>query len=230
MTNLPLTGERLHPEYQWGDRNFCEHYARYFLAAQLVRTGDRVLDIASGEGYGSQLLYAGAKDVAVVGVDNDIQAVRHASAKYLEPAYELGDITALPDAWNQKFNLVVSFETIEHVSDPALAIKELRRVLRDDGYLVISTPNRGVYAAGNPYHLHELSATEFSRLLAPHFPWIELYRQDWRAGSFLWPAGTRKRNVQPLVYGPMLDPGDAEEYVVAVCGPGEWRQTPIVVT
>ena len=95
-----------------------------------------------------------------------------------------GDLRALPfdDA---SFDLVVCFEAVEHVEDSGRALDELRRVLRPNGVLAVSSPNRGVYPSGNPFHLHELTAEELAVALQSRFQNIAIYRQQTHVGSLL---------------------------------------------
>jgi ubiquinone/menaquinone biosynthesis C-methylase UbiE len=134
---LDATGERLIPEAYAGEIVLAEHVARYRLAGRLA-PGRRVLDAACGEGYGTAML-AAAGAASVVGVDVDEQTVAHARRRY-ELDVRVGDVGRLPFA-DAAFDLVVSFETIEHVPDPEAALNEFTRVLAPDGLLIVSTPN-----------------------------------------------------------------------------------------
>lgn len=218
--SLPLTGERMHPEYQWGDRTMREHWARYHFAASIAEPGFRILDCASGEGYGTHMLSQQHGVGQVIGVDNSEEAVAHASDKYVGPAFLVDDIRALPRDWTHDFDMVVSFETIEHVREVEQALKELRRVLHPKGYFVCSTPNRGVYPAGNPFHERELTTEELAQMLAMQYEWVELYRQDWTEATILRPMGPERRDMPAsIVVGPVEHRIPPEHYVVAVCGP-----------
>lgn len=216
---LRETGERLLPDEHRETLIRAEHLVRYRLAASLVQ-GRRVLDAASGEGYGTALLSdAGAR--SAVGIDYDRDAVAHARAKYgLD--YREADVTALPFA-DGSFDLVVSFETIEHVADPPGALAEFRRVLDEDGVLVVSTPNARVYRVGNPYHLCEYTTAEFVDLLGTYFPSVRpLYQQSWVMSSVLDDVqlrlddGRRALDLEVTKVAGQ-DPGE-EVYTVAVCG------------
>src|SRR5687768_2473380 len=123
---LDFTGERYVPEIR-GDIAL-EHLHRYLLAKQLV-AGKTVLDIASGEGYGSSILAESAFKVA--GVDISREAVSHAQAKYRAENLEflLGSCSVIPLS-DASVDVVVSFETIEHHDEHELMIKEIKRVLR----------------------------------------------------------------------------------------------------
>lgn len=180
---LDHTGERMMPEAS--DRfTFWEHVYRYAFACRFV-VGKRVLDIACGEGYGTAALErAGA--AAVLGVDVSDQACLHARQKYgLDTA--VGNAEGIPLA-DGSMDVVVSFETIEHVRDPERFVDECVRVLAPAGILIVSTPNREVYSAvsrpKNPFHCSEMTEAEFLTLLSARFPRVRLYTQ--RPASAAW--------------------------------------------
>ena len=178
---LDYTGERMVPEHA-AARTFWEHIERYRFAASYAR-GKRVLDVACGEGYGAAALArAGASQV--VGVDISEETCAHARAKYGIDARR-GSAEELPLA-DRSFNLVVSFETLEHLREPARFLSECARVLVPDGLLIVSTPNRPVYRqdVDNPFHHREYDRQEFLELLSERFDpaSIELRSQcPWRA-------------------------------------------------
>jgi ubiquinone/menaquinone biosynthesis C-methylase UbiE len=168
------TGERLIP----GDSDlptFYEHTYRYAFACRLLK-GLTILDIASGEGYGTDSLSKCAK--SVIGIDVDLEAVNHAKEKYgLD--YRVGNAERIP-LENDSVDAIVSFETIEHLSDPRKFLEELFRVLKPGGHLVISTPNKKIYHADqppNPFHVSELTYAEFHGLLSPLFVVKKTYGQ-----------------------------------------------------
>ncbi len=166
---LPFTGERLTTAIS-GQIEF-EHYHRYCIARDHC-AGLDVLDIASGEGYGTAILAGVAS--SVVGVEIDHEVVSHAQAAYplANCRFEQGDAQAIPldDA---SVDVVVSFETLEHLGDHDAFFTEVRRVLRSGGMFIVSTPNRDVYSARgsspNPFHILELTEGEFRTLLKEHF-------------------------------------------------------------
>nr|WP_294562402.1 methyltransferase domain-containing protein [uncultured Rhodopila sp.] len=167
-----------------------EHLHRYCVARDLC-VGKDVLDVASGEGYGTALLAGVAR--RAVGVEIDAAAVAHARASYTGSNLEFlqGDAVALPldDA---AFDVVVSFETLEHLRDQWAFLTEIRRVLRPGGVLVISTPDRDVYSAlGQPvnrYHVLELTRPEFATLLNHFFVHHRMLKQRPLLGSVMAPA------------------------------------------
>lgn len=180
---LEWTGERMVPEICDRD-TILDHVFRYKFAIPFAK-GKDVLDIACGEGYGSACLSRlGAR--SVVGVDIDEETVAHAKIKYGIEA-RVGNAESIP-ANDDEFDLVVSFETIEHVADPAAFLDECARVCRPGGTLVVSTPNKEVYlhdADPNDFHLSEMDAGEFLSLLEKRFSSVELYGQCTTNASWL---------------------------------------------
>lgn len=153
------------------------HLKRYDFALPLC-VGKDVLDAACGVGYGSSFLAETA--ARVVGVDVSKESVDYARRRYGGPRIEfhvmdVEDLT-FPDA---SFDAVCSFETIEHVRDPARVVSEAARVLRPGGVLVISTPHVAVTTTSpeNPHHRIEFSRPDFDALLRTCFPEVEMYGQ-----------------------------------------------------
>jgi len=195
---MDFTGERYVPGLA-GQIKY-EHLHRYAVCLQFV-AGKCVLDIASGEGYGAALLATVAK--SVTGVDIDRESVEHAGQIYYNPGlnYVVGscDSVPLPDA---SFDVVTSFETIEHHDKHDEMLDEIKRVLRPDGMLIISSPNRLTYSDEpgykNPFHVKELYFGEFCDLLRRRFKSIRIFGQRLAAGSFLFPLGeSRGTNLKP---------------------------------
>jgi GT2 family glycosyltransferase/SAM-dependent methyltransferase len=189
---MKFTGERFIPSEQ--GKIYLEHYHRYAVVKALVQNKE-VLDVASGEGYGSAILASSAK--SVIGVDISDEAVEHASLKYQynNLRYFQGSATALnfPD---ESFDAVISFETIEHLLEQEEVISEIHRVLRPNGILVISSPNRPIYAEENSelneFHLKELDFDELDLLLKSKFKDIQYYGQRLKIGSVIEPISFDK--------------------------------------
>lgn len=182
---MECTGERYMPEFD-GDWTL-EHTHRYFLARELAQ-GKIVLDAACGDGYGSRLLAAAA--AFVFGVDISLDTVVRASAKYPHPRLRFlqGSVTALPLRDNS-VDIVASFETIEHLADHEGMLAEIRRVLRPDGMLVMSSPDKYEYSDipgyHNEYHVKELYRQEFEELLATRFRHVRALGQRVVFGSLV---------------------------------------------
>lgn len=181
---LEFTGERFLTECH--AEMVYEHWHRYLLARDYA-AGKRVLDVASGEGYGSHLL-AGIAE-SVVGVDLSADAVAHATQKYAKEnlQYIAASCTKipLPDA---SFDFIVSFETIEHIDEAAqhAFLREVNRLLKPDGVFLISSPNRPEYsersAYKNDYHVKELDQDELRQQLQVYWP--NLYWAAQRLGFY----------------------------------------------
>lgn len=175
---IEFTGERYIPTETGSIR--YEHLHRYGWAAQAIK-GLRVLDIACGEGYGSAILSRYAS--SVTGVDISTEAVRHAQAEYGSIAnlsFMVGSASAipLPDA---TFDAVVSFETLEHLIEHDEMLAEIHRVLKSDGFLIMSSPNKKVYSDDrnfhNKFHVRELYFDELDALVKRHFSAAVYYGQ-----------------------------------------------------
>src|SRR5262245_9258303 len=166
---LPWTGERYVPEV--GGQLALEHLHRYVFAAELAH-GKDVLDIACGEGYGSAMLAAHAN--AVTGVDISPEVIAHATERYRMPnlSFIAGTCHKIP-LKAASVHLVVSFETIEHVDQHEKMLKEIKRVLRPRGTLILSSPEKSQYSdaveQSNPFHVKELYDSEFRALISAHF-------------------------------------------------------------
>jgi ubiquinone/menaquinone biosynthesis C-methylase UbiE len=168
--------ERIDPQnIPWyKKRLLAEHEMRYRFSLQFIK-GKTVLDIACGSGYGSSLLATSAKKVYAI--DNDPSAISYAKKFYNNPIskFSLGNAQKI-GMKNNSLDVVVSFETIEHLPKPNEFLLEMRRVLRKTGILVLSTPNKDFSHGDNPYHIQEFSFDELSSLLTG-FHTIEYYGQ-----------------------------------------------------
>lgn len=192
MADLPFTGERFVADLDAPEIAY-EHWHRYLYASRFA-AGKSVLDVASGEGYGSALLARTAREV--VGVDVAEPAVAAATERYASGnlRFQRGTVDRLPFQ-DGAFDLVVSFETVEHVDGPAQRtfVAEVRRVLAFGGLFLVSTPDRRTYSDvpgyRNPFHVQELYPDEFRTLLQAAFPHVALISQRNCTGSYLWHPG-----------------------------------------
>jgi SAM-dependent methyltransferase len=191
---LEWTGERFLPWLEQPTIAY-EHLHRYAYAAGFVR-GKRVLDMASGEGYGSKMLSETAS--FVVGIDIDDNAVRHASDTYTSSKLQFltGSIAAVPIENDHSFDVIVCFEAIEHIENQDELLKEVKRLLKADGIFIVSTPNKALYheeeREENPFHVKELNFDEFHALLDAHFSSVQFLGQRVHSGSTMWPIGTTR--------------------------------------
>lgn len=186
MENLEFTGERLTTSLS-SVHGVIEHLHRYAIAQKITKN-KVVLDIASGEGYGSFLLSKEA--TKVYGVDIDEKSINHAKVKYassINIEFNLGSTDAIP-LEDGSVDVVVSFETIEHHDKHDLMMKEISRVLKKDGVLLISSPEKSIYSErdpNNPYHIKEITLVEFRDLLNKNFKNVKLFNQRFVIGSLI---------------------------------------------
>lgn len=184
---MKFTGERFIPTE--AGRIRLEHFHRYSMIQDLV-VGKKVLDVASGEGYGSALL--ALKALSVVGVDISREAINHASEIYSRTNLKFVQGSATQLQFDEhSFDVVVSFETIEHLKEQSQMLSEIRRVLKPSGYLIISSPNRTIYSEEsgelNEFHVKELDFQELDSLLRIEFDQISYAGQRLTIGSVIQP-------------------------------------------
>ncbi len=171
--------ERLVPdEVVWYNRRMLvEHQKRYVFAQQYVGKSV-VLDVACGSGYGTRLLArSGAK--VVYGIDISSDAIKYAKERYRHEKvkYLVGSGLELPFKKNV-IDVVVSFETIEHIDEINMFTREIRRVLKKNGIFIVSTPNKILGTERvNPFHKREFYLDEFKKLVEKYFRNVELFGQ-----------------------------------------------------
>jgi SAM-dependent methyltransferase len=174
---LELTGERTLPDVPAENYWYRRHLAVYeWIGARVA--GLDVLDMACGEGYGSEVLSRSA--ASVVGVDANPEAHEHAKLRYTRQnlTFERGLVETYGEAGS--FDAVVFLQTIEHVQDPVAVLRHFGELLRPGGVAYISTPNvltlapAGAEKSDNPWHIKEYRAGEFEQLCAEAFDEVEL--------------------------------------------------------
>jgi cyclopropane fatty-acyl-phospholipid synthase-like methyltransferase len=180
-TDMEFTGERVVPD-KTPQTVYDEHIYRYIFAAGLTQQ-KAVLDVACGTGYG--LSYMAEKRAGrAVGVDLSWEAVSYARERFGGNGrinFICADGTRMPFA-DGSFDVIVSFETIEHIKKYGKFLAECRRVLKQGGLLVCSTPNRRIFSPHlekpiNTFHVKEFWPDEFHRLLSRYFTEVTFYGQ-----------------------------------------------------
>jgi 2-polyprenyl-3-methyl-5-hydroxy-6-metoxy-1,4-benzoquinol methylase len=173
---LELTGERTLPDVPEENYWFRRHLVVYeWIAARVA--GLDVIDMASGEGYGANVLAGAAR--SVVGVDANPEAHEHSRLRYVRS--NLSFARDLVETYHGEADAISFLQTIEHVEEPGDVLEHFKALLRPGGMAYISTPNvltlapEGAERSGNPWHVREYRAEEFAGMLAPHFDRVELY-------------------------------------------------------
>jgi GT2 family glycosyltransferase/SAM-dependent methyltransferase/flagellar biosynthesis chaperone FliJ len=198
---LEWTGERYLPYVDpsiSGAEIHYEHLHRYAFTSQFVK-GKTVLDLASGEGYGSFIL--SKKAGSVTGIEIDPDAVNHASETYKKDNLRFlqGSIAKIPIEGKKIFDVIVCFEAIEHIKEHEILLQEIKRLIKDDGFLIISTPNKQTYSDipnyHNPFHMKEIYYQDFCDLLTKHFANIYLFGQRIYSGSSIFPINSNPNDI-----------------------------------
>lgn len=232
MTPLAFTGERFTPECV--REIWYEHVHRYALARHLAG-GKRVLDLACGEGYGAAMVAPVARHVT--GVDLSAAAIAHARQRYgLLPNVDFIEADAARfDAGEARFDLALSFETLEHVEAQDELVATLAKSLMPNGCALVSSPDKAVYSDQrgytNEFHVRELYRDELLALLGRHFRCVRLYGQRLMFHSAIWALDAPRSSVlaQTAQDDGRIDadlPG-APMYFIAVCAQRESDLLPL---
>jgi 2-polyprenyl-3-methyl-5-hydroxy-6-metoxy-1,4-benzoquinol methylase len=192
------------------------HLVRYSLAAEWVRPGDTVLDCACGLGYGSAILAARSRGGRFLAVDINEQAIRYARDNFAgryPVEYHRSSADDLSFLADHSVDIVVSFETIEHLEDFDRFLVEAQRILKPDGRIIASVPNLWVDETGqdpNPYHFHAFDYARFRSIMEQHFLPEARYAQAAPGGFRLWDS---PRELQRL---DLEIPGRDTEWLILV--------------
>jgi SAM-dependent methyltransferase len=220
---LCLTGERTLPDVPVENYWFRRHLVVYeWVAARTI--GLRVVDMACGEGYGSEVLSRGAR--SVVGVDANPEAFAHARLRYRRE--NLRFARGLVETWREPCDAIAFLQTIEHVHDPDAVLEHLKGMLAAGGTLYVSTPNvltlapPGAPRSDNPWHLREYRPEQFRALCARHFGEVEVLgvfharrlRVHELALRLGWDAVHRRLGVTDGVYDRFVPAISARDFAV----------------
>jgi SAM-dependent methyltransferase len=173
---LALTGERTLPDVPEENYWFRRHLVVYEWIAERL-SGLRAIDMACGEGYGSDVLARRA--ASVVGVDANPEAHEHARLRYSRA--NLRFARDLVDTFSEPADAVVFLQTIEHLERPGDVLDHFRSLVGERGVVFVSTPNvltlapKGAPRSDNPWHVHEYRGEEFEALCRAHFASVEMY-------------------------------------------------------
>ncbi|MHB1469442.1 MAG: class I SAM-dependent methyltransferase [Solirubrobacteraceae bacterium] len=173
---LALTGERTLPDVPAENYWFRRHLVVYqWIAARVA--GQRVIDMACGEGYGSDVLARSAAHV--IGVDANLEAHQHARLRYRRQNLQFA--RDLVETFSAPAQAIVFLQTIEHLQDPHAVLQHFKDMLPPGGSAFVSTPNvltlapKGAPRSDNPWHVHEYTVAEFGALCRQHFAVVEIH-------------------------------------------------------
>ncbi|ARE86581.1 class I SAM-dependent methyltransferase [Clostridium formicaceticum] len=178
---MEYTGERIIPKLMNPKNGLViEHIARYAFANEFCK--GRVLDIACGSGYGSEILLTdNDKITKLVGIDISTESIAYAKQHYSFPQTSYYTDNALNKDLHTiygTFDTIISFETIEHFEGDEIFVQNLYNLLKPNGTLIISTPfGRGKdHPCSCPFHVFQYTEEEFLEVLKP-FQQIAMYHQ-----------------------------------------------------
>ncbi len=202
------SGERVCPDYP--DGNFQSHMEVYRFIAQFVKA-KRVLDVGSGTGYGDHhLLNQGARSVH--GIDASTEAIAYARRTYTDSRLEFLVMDAHELGYRDKsFDVVVSSENLEHLKMPRMNLSEIRRVLKDEGLLILGTPNKeiaspGMPSSANPFHVNEFTYESLEEMVKDYFTSVNIFENTETSPS---PLGRSMKEKRKRIGKVGIEPGGA---------------------
>jgi SAM-dependent methyltransferase len=168
MSDLTFTGERIHAGSELFAVDLARHDAAYQIALARAGSGAKVIELGSGAGYGAATLANAALDI--VAID---RVPPDASSRQSHCRFVRGDLNRIPLA-RRSFDLVVSFQVIEHLEDPTNYVDAIADLVQVDGTALVTTPNLLMSDGVNPYHVHEYRAEELAECLRRRFEQVEV--------------------------------------------------------
>jgi SAM-dependent methyltransferase len=228
---MDFTGERVVPGKVDPDL-LNEHLSRYHFARPMAE-GRFVLDVGCGTGYGAAVLATCGR--RVVALDVSAETVAFAKENYSAPNVDflVSDCRQIALA-SETIDVAVCFEVVEHLAEQKTLLEEVRRVLRPDGVLVISTPNRIYYteerSESNPFHVREFDFDEFLDFLKGSFAQVEMAFQNHVASLYVGNPRQQRPLRSEMEQHPEVDLERSSHYFVAVCSnsPGDHSCDPLI--
>jgi ubiquinone/menaquinone biosynthesis C-methylase UbiE len=182
-----------------------DHYSRYFFAKKYCKD-KMVLNVASGCGYGSEVLKENAKEIFNIDIDGEL--IAYGNYRYGNPSNHFIKMDAQNMAFPSNFfDAIVSFETFEHLPDYKKFIAECHRILKKDGIMILSTPNKIVSSPNsekpyNKFHFKEWTLPEIESDLKKYFTVDKLFGQNYILSNFIErsPYNQLKNKLNEIIY------------------------------
>jgi 2-polyprenyl-3-methyl-5-hydroxy-6-metoxy-1,4-benzoquinol methylase len=182
VRDVPERIDALDSHDPWPIRWRYHHIYRYRLAKKYCQK-KWVLDAGCGYGYGSFMLSRVSKKV--VGIDISEDTIQMAKKRYSSPNLEFMEMDVEKMSFDSKFDVIISFENIEHIENPGIFLDKARFHLDPRGVFIISTPNKK-YTGSNPYHSKEYNREQFEQFLKQYFQVLKIEGQYLKS-RFLYP-------------------------------------------
>ena len=153
------------------DNPIHQRLYKAYVVAQDYLKGD-VLEVGCGEGRGFDLLIPGSRTfTAVDKLGPVIEGLQKRYPGALLMSMNIPPLSGLPD---NAYDVVVSFQVIEHIQRDDLFLGEIHRVLRPGGVALLTTPNRKLSLTRNPWHIREYLPDELEKLARTYFADVEM--------------------------------------------------------
>jgi 2-polyprenyl-3-methyl-5-hydroxy-6-metoxy-1,4-benzoquinol methylase len=236
IRKLNFTGERLIPELNKGSAFYYEHLARYLFTSQIVNE-KVVLDAGCGVGYGSYIMATYGKAKKVYAVDLSQDTIKYAQSKYSNKniKYNQDNVEELKTITSQIIDVAVSFEVIEHLNDQEKFLRQIKRVLKNDGIFVVSTPNKYTYPSGNHFHTKEIYPEEFSLLLKKFFKNVSFFHQNFELTQTVKPENLKedsflkeKFSISEIQVFANKVNSKKSQYIIALCSDEDLPKTQLL--
>lgn len=170
MSKKIQTAERVSHQDASDNYVYQRSVLAYVEASKLI--SGKVLEIGTGSGYGIEILSSNAESFLTIDKFESIAGFK-ASEEIDNVEFRQMTVPALTGLPDNHFDFVVSFQVIEHIKDDAQYVKEIHRVLKKGGKLIVTTPNKKMSLTRNPWHIREYLIPELEELLLVDFSSVD---------------------------------------------------------
>ncbi len=176
--NYHKTSERLIPELYTSSIEeynlFLKHKFVYELVAKYIKKTDKVLEIGCGTGYGTEILSKTGASIYAIDIDEETikECQKHSVQTNIKFFAYDGKKINLPE---KSFDIIISFQVIEHIRKDISYLRNIKKLLKPNGFFFISTPNRNYRLTKNqkpwnPFHIREYDSKSLSNVVTQIFP------------------------------------------------------------